>query len=163
MRIGALCNIQKAAAVAANDRAYEAAFAKAGVKALADFFTEDVSYTADDGRTYQGRAAIEELLSASFSANPGATLAIHSESVRPLTPEVLVENGSTTTVSRNGDESTTIFTAVHVKKDGKWKIGQLMETPAPVATPGEHLSELGWLAGEWKEADEEAGVTIHSR
>jgi hypothetical protein len=32
-------------AVLANDRAYEAAYAKGDVKALADFFTEDAQYT----------------------------------------------------------------------------------------------------------------------
>ena len=47
------------AAVIANDRAYEAAYAKADVKALADFFAEDADYTTDDGHTFSGREAIE--------------------------------------------------------------------------------------------------------
>jgi hypothetical protein len=38
-------NSPEKAAVMANDRAYEAAYAKADVKALADFFAEDAQYT----------------------------------------------------------------------------------------------------------------------
>ena len=52
-------NSPEKAAVMANDRAYEAAYAKADVKALADFFAEDAQYTSDDGQTFDGRAAIE--------------------------------------------------------------------------------------------------------
>ena len=55
-----------------------------------------------------------------------------------------------------------MFTAVHVKKDGKWKIRELVETPAPVVTAGERLSELAWLVGDWNEADKDAGLTVKS-
>ncbi|MEY3898314.1 MAG: hypothetical protein RLZZ214_3835 [Verrucomicrobiota bacterium] len=150
------------AAVAANDRAYEAAYAKADVKALLDFYTEDVSYTAEDGTVLEGRAAVEASLAASFAATTGAKLTIDLDSVRVLTPEVVVEKGSTTVVSKDGDPTSALFTAIHVKKDGKWKISELVETPAPVVTAGERLSELAWLVGDWHEADKDAGLTVKS-
>ncbi len=150
-------------AIAKDNRAYEAAFAKADVKALADFYTDDVVYTADDGTVYAGREAIVNCLTAAFAANKGARLTITMDSVRPLTPDVLAENGSTTVVSKDGGVSSAKFTAIHLKKDGKWKISQLVETPAPAASAGENLSELAWLVGEWKEEDKDAGVTIQSR
>ncbi len=151
------------AAVAANDRAYEAAYAAADVKALADFFTDDVSYTDENGNLHSGRAAIESSLRSAFASNPGAKLTIDLDSVRVLAPEVVVENGSTAVVSKDGSAVSALFTAIHVKKDGKWKISQLVETPAPMIAPGEHLAELAWLVGEWSEADKEAGVTVNSR
>ena len=43
-------------AVIANDRAYEAAYASGDAKALVDFFADDAEYTAEDGRTFKGRA-----------------------------------------------------------------------------------------------------------
>src|SRR3954465_11804120 len=70
------------AAVIANDRAYEAAYAKADVKALADFFAEDAEYTSDEGRTFSGRAAIGGALRAGLLANKGSKLAIAVDSVR---------------------------------------------------------------------------------
>ncbi|MEO0018829.1 MAG: hypothetical protein RLZZ522_2112, partial [Verrucomicrobiota bacterium] len=82
--------------------------------------------------------------------------------VKVLAPEVIVENGSTTVVSKDGDAATAMFTAIHVKKDGQWKIRQLVETPAPVVTAGDHLSELEWLVGDWNETDKDAGLTVKS-
>src|SRR5947209_7669947 len=78
-------------AIAANDRAFEAAYAKGDVKTLLDFFTEDAEYTSDEGRIFSGRSEIEESLRAAFVANKGAKLAINLDSVRALTPEILVE------------------------------------------------------------------------
>src|SRR6478735_6497681 len=150
------------AAVAANDRAYEAAYAKGDIKALVDFYTDDVSYTADDGRVFNGKAAVENCFAAGFADKKDRKIVIGLDSVRVLSPDVLVENGSTTVIPKDSEESSALFTAIHVKKDGKWKISQLVETPAPVATPAEHLAGLSWLVGDWKEADKEAGVTIQS-
>lgn len=149
-------------AVAANDRAYEAAYAKADIKALADFYAEDISYTAEDGSILNGRSAVETSLAAALAGNKGAKLTINLDSVRVLAPEVVVEKGSTTVTSKNGDKASAMFTAVHVKKDGKWKISDLVETPAPVISAGEHLSELSWLIGDWNEADKDAGLTVKS-
>ena len=50
------------AAVLANDRAYEEAYAKGDAEALAAFFTEDAEYTSDDGRSFSGNTAIKACL-----------------------------------------------------------------------------------------------------
>lgn len=150
------------AAVVANDRAYEAAFAKGDAKAMAAFFAEDAEYTSEDGQTFRGRAAIEESVRAASVANEGAKLAIFTESVRALTPEVVVEKGSTSVTSRSGESSGALFTAIHVKKDGKWKISQLVETPLPEITPHERLTELAWLIGAWEDVDKTEDVTVRS-
>ena len=150
------------AAVIANDRAYEEAYAKGDAAALADFFTEDAEYTSDDGRNFSGRAALEACLRDAFATNKGAKLAISVESVKLLTPDVAAEKGTTIVTSKNGGTAEAMYTAIHVKKDGKWKISQLVETPVPEAAPADHLSELTWLIGSWEEADKESGVTVHS-
>lgn len=150
------------AAVLAAGRAYEEAFAKGDVETLAGFFTEDAEYTSDDGRSFSGNAAIKACLEAVFRANKGAGISINVDSVKPLAPEVVVEKGSTTLVSKSGGSVEALYTAVHVKKDGKWRIGQLVETPMPEIAPGDRLAELAWLIGNWEEADKEAGVNILS-
>jgi ketosteroid isomerase-like protein len=55
-------------AVLANDRAFEAAYAKGDVKALAGFFAEDAEYTTEEGQTLAGNAAIEESMREAFKA-----------------------------------------------------------------------------------------------
>lgn len=150
-------------AVIASDRAYEEAYAKADIEALAAFFTEDVEYTAEDGRVFSGNATVKQVLGDALKANKGAKLSINVDSVKPVSPDVLVERGSTTLVSKTGDVVEALFSAIHIKKDGKWKIAQVIETPMPVLTPSERLAELNWLIGEWEESDKDAGVTIESR
>ena len=81
-------NSPEKSAVMAIDRAFEAAYAKADTKAVADFFTEDAHYTSDDGRTFDGRTAVEESVRAAFAKNNGAKLAIAPDSVRLLAPDV---------------------------------------------------------------------------
>lgn len=151
------------AAVIANDRAYEAAYAKADVKALADFFAEDADYTTEDGRTFSGREAIEGSIRAGFMANRGSKLAIAVDSVRVLAPETVLEKGSTTVTAKSGETSSALFTAIHVKKDGKWKINQLIESPMPALTPRDRLEELAWLIGEWEETDKTDDLSIRSQ
>src|SRR4029453_11091191 len=156
-------NSPEKTAVMAIDRAFEAAYAKADAKAIADFFTEDAHYTSDDGRTFDGRAAIEQSVSAAFAKNNGAKLAIALDSVRSLGPDVLLERGSTTVTAKDGETNGALYTAVYVKKDGKWKISQLVETPQPDLTGHDHLSELGWLVGDWEDADKGDNLTVRSQ
>jgi len=156
-------NSPEKTAVISVDRAFEAAYAKADAKAVADFFIEDAHYTSDDGRTFDGRTAIEDSMRAAFAKNSGARLAIALDSVRLLAPDVLLERGSTTVTAKDGETNGALYTAVYVKKDGKWKIRQLVETPQPDLTGHDHLSELGWLVGDWEDADKGDNLTVRSQ
>ena len=151
------------AAVMANDRAYEAAFAKGDVKVLLDFFADDAQYTADDGRSFTGREEIENAIRGSLAASKGAKLTIALDTVRVLTPDVVVEKGSSSVTAKGGETSGALFTAIHVKKDGKWKISELVETPMPEVTPHDRLAELAWLIGNWEEADKTNDLTVNSQ
>ena len=156
-------NSPEKTAVIALDRAFEAAYAKGDAKAVADFFTEDAHYTSDNGRTFDGRKAIEDNVRAAFARNNGAKLAIALDSVRLLAPDVLLEMGSTAVTAKDGATNGALYTAVYVKKDGKWKISQLVETPQPDLTAHDQLSELGWLVGDWEDADKGDNLTVRSQ
>lgn len=155
-------NSPEKTAIMAADRAYEAAYAKADVKALVDFFSDDAQYTADDGQNFNGKAEIESSIQQTFKGNKGSKLAIHLDSVRALSPEVVLEKGSTTVTSKNGETSGAQYAAIYVKKDGKWKINQLIETPLADVSPHDQLSELSWLIGNWEEADKSNDLSIKS-
>jgi uncharacterized protein (TIGR02246 family) len=155
-------NSPEKTAIMSADRAYEAAYAKADAKALADFFSDDAQYTADDGQTFNGRAEIENSIKSAFQGNKGAKLTIKLDSVRVLGPEVVLEKGSTTVTAKNGDTSGAQYAAIYVKKDGKWKINQLIETPLADISPHDRLAELGWLIGPWEEADKSDNLSIRS-
>jgi uncharacterized protein (TIGR02246 family) len=146
------------AAVLALDRSYEAAFAKGDSAALASFFTEDAEHTTEDGTVLRGRAEIEKAISAGLKANKDAKLAIDLDTVRLLTPEVALENGTSTVTTNSGESSSALYTAIYVKKNGDWKISQLTESPLPPATARERLAELSWLIGAWSEKDGELNI-----
>lgn len=151
------------AAVEANDKAYEAAYAKGDAKALADFFTEDAEYTADDGNVIVGRAAIEQSIARNFLSRKGATLGIAMSSVRPLGPAVVLEKGTTTVTSKNGETDRSAFTAIYVKQEDKWRISQLIESPVPDPSAHDQLTQLAWLIGNWAEADKGEDLTVDSQ
>lgn len=150
------------AEVVANDRAYETAYATSDVEALVNFFTDDADYTTKEGRNFSGRAEIEAAIRAGLVANRGSKLAINVETVRVLGPESLMEKGSTTVTSKDGETNGELYTAILVKKDGKWKISQLIESPLPDVSPHDRLSELAWLVGDWEETDKSDDLAIRS-
>jgi uncharacterized protein (TIGR02246 family) len=150
------------AAVAANDRAYEIAYANSDVESLVNFFTDDAEYTTEEGRTFSGRAEIQAAFQAGLAANRGSKLVINADTVRLLGPESLLEKGSTTVTRADGETDGSLYTAIYVKKDGEWKINQLIESPLPALTPHEQLQELGWLVGEWEETDQADDLSIKS-
>ena len=151
-------------AITANDRAYEAAYAKGDVKALADFFADDADYTAEDGQIFSGRQAIEQAIRTGLTANPDSKLVIGVDGIKVLTPETLLQRGETTVTGKDGESSSARYTAIHVKKDGKWKIQQLLESAATSsASPRERLREFDWLLGRWEESDPANKISVSSQ
>jgi len=130
---------------------YEKAYNAGDAKGLAQYFTEDVQYTDENGQLTQGRSGIEKLLSDTFAENQGATLDMQVNSVRPIVSDVYEQNGLTTVTNPDGEKDSSGFTAIYVKKDGKWLISRLIEFPAPDPTPGDELSQLAWMIGTWKD------------
>jgi uncharacterized protein (TIGR02246 family) len=117
-----------------------------------------------DGVRLVGRQAIEKEFEAAFAEHPGAVLAVKVDTIRFVTSEVAIEEGTAevtsspeTTASRSG------YAAVHVKRDGVWQIDSIRETdlpPAEETAPGDHLSQLAWLVGDW--ADQGEGATVET-
>jgi hypothetical protein len=96
-------------------------------------------------------------------AAKGSKLVINVDSVKVLSPEVVLEKGSTTVTSKDGDTSGALYNAIHVKKEGKWKITQLTETPLPDLSAHDRLADLAWLVGKWEETDKSNELEISSQ
>ena len=130
---------------------YAKAYDAGDAKALSEFFTEDVEYTDEDGNLTKGRSDIEQLLTDTFAQNKGATIEIKINSVHALGPDVYEEDGISTVTSPDGEQQSSKYSAIHVKKDGKLLISRLFEFPLPDATPADQLSQLAWMIGTWKD------------
>jgi uncharacterized protein (TIGR02246 family) len=131
--------------------AYTAAYNKGDSAALAALFSEDAEWIDADGTATSGRAAIAALLKGLFASSQGRSLAVSLESARRIAPDVLSLRAAATITDADGSTATANYTAVQVKKDGKWEIFQFTEVDsddAP-ATPS-LLGTLDSLTGSWK-------------
>jgi uncharacterized protein (TIGR02246 family) len=131
---------------------------------LATLFAADAQYTLPDGEVLRGRDAIRERTAAAFQAGSGGKLAIEVGSARLIAPDVLIEKGQATVTPKNGDPAVSLYTATHVRADGKWLIAELVETEPPAGDEdpaAAALAGLEWMLGEWK-ADK-AGLTATTK
>jgi uncharacterized protein (TIGR02246 family) len=141
--------------------AYAASFDQGDSQALAAFYADDADQTDGDGVVVlSGRAAIEKRLQDYFAQNKGARLELKIQSVRSLAPGVLLERGEAVTTKPGGNPSRTSYLAIHARRDDRWLIAHITETASasPPASPYNHLQELEWLVGTWRDDTSEAEV-----
>jgi uncharacterized protein (TIGR02246 family) len=137
-------------AIAKNGEAFVKAFDKGNAKALAGFWTEDGDFTDQTGRHLKGREAIEKSLKKMFADSKGLKLHIESEALRFVTPDVAIEDGTTEVIPSDGGPPTKArYSIVHVKKDGRWFLSSIRNSPFAPPSQFEHLQGLGWIIGEW--------------
>jgi uncharacterized protein (TIGR02246 family) len=148
-------------AIAKNADAFIEAFQQGDAKTLAGLWTPDGDYTGMTGRRTKGRQAIEKALAAFFAENKGLKARIESESLRFVTPEVAIEDGTSFTIPPDGSPpSRARYTIVHVKKDGNWYLSSVREAPYSPPSNYEHLRPLEWLVGTWA-AENDKGDAQH--
>jgi uncharacterized protein (TIGR02246 family) len=136
--------------IAKKAEAFIETFHKGDADALAAFWTADGDYTTRKGITIKGRDAITKAFKEFFVENQGLKLRINSESLRFLTPDVAVEDGTTEVLAPDGTPpSAARYTIVHVKKDGDWLLGSVRDAPYVPPTNYEHLRALEWTIGDW--------------
>lgn len=131
-------------------REFLKAFNDGDAKGVARFFTEDGTYVDPLGRTSTGRVAIEKLYSKVFAERKGAKLAIHVQTRREVTPDVMIEDGISEVTSPAGPPSVARFSAVMVKRDGEWYLERVQESPVVPPSNAEHLDDVAWLVGQWR-------------
>ena len=142
-------------------RKYEEAYNKGDAKTLAGFYTDDIDYIDQDGAEVKGRDAMQRLLADNFQQNPGVKLAITTEEVKQLTPDVKVSRGFATVTPAKGEAVTTRYTLVKVKKGDHWEISQMNEREAPPLNAYAKLASLEWLVGTWQ--DKSGNQTVQSK
>jgi hypothetical protein len=62
---------------------------------------------------------------------------------------VAVEDGISEVFPPDGPPSRARYTNIHVKKDGRWLLSSVRESPLAATNNSEQLRELAWLIGEW--------------
>jgi uncharacterized protein (TIGR02246 family) len=120
-----------------NARAFVNTFETGDAKAIAAFWAEDGDYVDVNGRQLQGRSAIENAFKGFFIDKKGLKLRIDVNSVHFLTPEMTIEDRTTSVIPPDDTPPSQVrYTNVHVKKDGQWLVQSVRE--APYTPPGNH-------------------------
>jgi uncharacterized protein (TIGR02246 family) len=137
--------------------AYVAAFNQADAKALAALWSPEAVYTNPlSGEQVAGRAEIEKQFAAIFAQAKGAKLEAKTESIRFVSPNVAVEQGTAKVTRPDQKPEDSDYTAVYVKRDGQWLLDRVTEEDVPVVPSHyEQLKELEWMIGTWVDQDEQ--------
>lgn len=142
--------------------AYVEAFNAKDAAALSRHWSASGVYVRPtDGVRLTGRKAIEQEFEAAFAERPAAVLAVNVRTIRFVTDDVAIEEGTAEVTSvPDTTASRTDYTSVHVKRDGQWQIDSIRETdlPQPEPAASDRLAELAWLVGDWIDQSEDATV-----
>ncbi len=148
------------AAIRKTVEAYVQAFGKHDAKALADLWSPEAVYTNRlTGEQVVGRAAIAEQFTALFKEQPELKLDVSLESIQLLSPNVAVEHGTAKLLAPKGEPEEVKYTAVYVKRDGKWLLDRVTDgDEAEAPSHYEQLKVLEWMVGTWVDEDEDARI-----
>ena len=160
--IGAEADRQAAdeAAIRKAVESYVATFNQGDAKALAAMWAPEAVYTNPlSGEQVVGREAIEKQFADIFAEAKGVKLEAKTDSVRFVSPNVAVEQGTAKVIRPDQAPEESEYTAVYVKREGQWLLDRVTEEDVPVVTSHyEQLKDLQWMIGRWVDQDDEATV-----
>lgn len=137
-------------AIAETARAFVAAFEREDAAALAEAWAPEGDYIDINGRRLVGRDAIRADFQHLFSENQNLKLRIEVGSLNFPTPDTAVEDGVTTVFSPDGGLPNRVhYTNFLVRRDGRWLLASVRESPFTPPNNYEHLRALEWAIGEW--------------
>jgi uncharacterized protein (TIGR02246 family) len=126
------------------------AFNEGDAEGVASLFVPQGELVLSSGELVIGT---ENLLShyTTVFADPGRPqAALEAGSVRFLTGDVAMEDGTVHLTYPDGEISSHFYQAVHAKQeDGSWRFASIRDVAGDHALPSEKLLALEWLIGDW--------------
>jgi uncharacterized protein (TIGR02246 family) len=138
-------------------RDFTQAFAKGDAKAVAGLWAEQGEVQDASGLRIRGRAAIEKAYAELFKEKPGVKIEVLIEGIRFPAANVAIEEGLLRQVDPGRElPGTTLYSTVHVREGGQWKIASSREWSAGQ----DRLEDLDWLVGKWAAKFNDQDVTL---
>ena len=141
---------------------YVQAFNRHDAESLADHWSPDAVYlNRTTGEEVVGRSAIAEQFKALLKEQPKLKVEVNVESIQFISPTVAVEHGKTKLLAPNAEPEEIDYTAVDVKRDGKWLLDRVTDKTKEVEPSHyEQLKALEWMVGEWTGNTDDAEVEV---
>jgi uncharacterized protein (TIGR02246 family) len=151
------------ATIRENAQKFVEAYNRRDSKTMAAMWSPEAVYMdPSTGENVSGRDEIAKQFDETFAGAEDAKLAIAIDSIEFVSPNVAVEKGTAEVTYADFPAEKTAYTAVHVKRDGKWLLDRVSEEALPEPPPShyEQLKELEWMVGSW--IDEAPDSTIQT-
>jgi uncharacterized protein (TIGR02246 family) len=134
---------------------YVKAFNQHDDGAVVAFWLPEAVYTSRvTGEQVVGRDQIAAQFKAFFESDPNVKLEVNVESIQFVSPNVAVEQGVGQLLSPDAEPDATSYSAVYVRRDGKWLLDRVTDKATAVARSNyQHLKDLEWLIGSWVDDD----------
>jgi uncharacterized protein (TIGR02246 family) len=153
------------AAIRENAAKYVELYNRRDSKGMAEMWSPDAVYTeAATGESVVGREEIAKQLDYVFAGSEDAKLKVDVESIDFVSPNVAIEKGLAEVSYSKSPTEKTEYTAVSVRRDGKWLLDRVTDIDVdekkdePPPSNYEHLKELEWMIGTWIDDDGEAAI-----
>jgi uncharacterized protein (TIGR02246 family) len=147
-------------AVRAAGKEYIAALERGDVKAMAAFWTPDGDFVDEAGRSHPAKDVIEQEGKAA-GKGPRPDTKVTGESIRFLTADVAIEDGTSEVIHAKGLPSVSgRFMAIWVKRDGKWRLASLRELRIEPASAAVQLTDLDAFVGDWSATSDDTSVAV---
>lgn len=149
------------AAIRANCDKYVESYNRRDSQTMANMWSPDAVYVDPvSGEQILGRDNIKKFFDNMFAGLEDAELAVTIDSIDFVSPNVAIEKGSAVVSYTDFPREETTYSAVHVKRDGKWFLDRVTEeeVDAPPPSHYEQLKELEWLVGSWIDSDEDSTI-----
>jgi uncharacterized protein (TIGR02246 family) len=149
------------AAIRANAGKYVEAYNRRDSRTMAGMWSPGAVYIKPDSdERIVGRDAIAKHFDDMLAGSEDAKLAVTIDSIDFVSPNVAIEKGTALVTYSNFPPEETTYSAVHVKRDGKWYLDRVSEEEVEASPPSHYdqLKELEWLVGSWVDGDGRASI-----
>jgi uncharacterized protein (TIGR02246 family) len=149
------------AAIRADADKYVEAYNRRDSRTMAGMWSPDAVYIEPDSdERIVGRDAISKHFDDMLAGSEDAKLAVTIDSIDFVSPNVAIEKGTALVTYSNFPPEETTYSAVHVKRDGKWYLDRVSEedVEAPPPSHYDELKQLEWLVGSWIDGDGRASI-----
>jgi len=138
---------------------YLKAKAKGDVDTLRQLWTPEGEYIDARGQRFRAWEVIDQQIASQQTAEHDGKVTPPDSTLRLVTRDVAVEDGTT---EDDASGQVVRFTAIWVRRDGRWLLDSLRESVATQPSPNDRLQPLSWILGEWVGRLEEATILVSS-
>lgn len=137
-------------ALATHAQNFVKAYNNADAAGLAGLFLPNGEIVLANGELIAGREEIAGYYSRIFAGPESPKAALETGSVRLVTPELAIEDGTFHVTQPSGEVGSHFYTAVLAKqKDGTWLTASIRDELEDRAPAPEKLVALEWMIGDW--------------